>query len=126
MKNTGLVLYVMLIALFAAVFMMGCTSENQGDRDNPDFQGRQFGRGGNFPRDGNFSGNRTFGNMTEEQRQQMMQQRQQEIINACKGRAEGDICTITNPRGNTEGTCKTLNNQLLCETPFPSGRPPSP
>ena len=54
--------------------------------------------------------NRGFGNLTIEQRQQMMQQ----SIDACQDKNEGDSCILSNTRMNATGTCNTLNATLRC------------
>ena len=63
-------------------------------------------------------------NLTEEERQQMMQQRLEEERTACEGKAEGDQCTLTNPRGDMAGSCSTLNETLVCRVQFGGGQVP--
>lgn len=46
-------------------------------------------------------------NMSEEERQQMMEARMQTAITACHDKAEGDACTMQGPGGDMTGTCKT-------------------
>ena len=69
------------------------------------------------PNNRRFRGNGTgFGNMTDAQRQQFMQQR----IDACNGKTDNDSCTIANTRGAMNGTCQTFNNTLECMVQRPS------
>lgn len=55
-------------------------------------------------------------NISDEERQQMMEARMQTAITACHDKVEGDACTMTavGPRGNATGTCKTQNGNLTC------------
>lgn len=100
------------------------------DQGNPPSYGPNMG-GQGYPADRNgtmpgYQGNRTRGNytggpgmnMTEEQRQQFMQQG----INACQGKSESDSCTMQTPRGETNGTCRSFNGELSC-TPAIGGGP---
>jgi hypothetical protein len=38
----------------------------------------------------------------------------QELIDACKDKAEGDACNVNTPMGQKTGQCTTKNDQLLC------------
>ncbi len=137
MADNSLAGYVLLLALFAALFLMGCTTDQDAQTGpqaefrqkgqqagNPDGQ-RPPGRGGNFSNGEDFprNGNGSFGNLTEEQRKLMMEQRQQALIGACKGKAQEDSCTIADQRGSREGTCKIAEGQLICNLPMPSNIP---
>ena len=57
-----------------------------------------------------------FKNLTEQERQQMIEQRMQMMQAACQGKAEGDSCSVQSPRGERKGTCKTQNETLACST----------
>ena len=57
---------------------------------------------------------RGFGNITPEQRQQMMAQELQQSAAACDSKAVGDTCTVTSIRGSRSGTCQTQNETLRC------------
>ncbi len=79
--------------------------QNQ-EQGNPNY--RQWRRDSNFTRDSN---------LTDAQRQQMVQQRIQLAVDACQNKQENDACTIQSPRGERAGTCITnQNNQLMCRT----------
>ena len=64
-----------------------------------------------------------FGNMTPEQRQQMMATMIQQVTDACQGMNDGDNCTIQNQRGNRTGTCATQNGTIMCNAGFNRQRP---
>jgi len=60
---------------------------------------------------GNFTnGTGRFGNMTDAQRAQLNQQ----MTDACNGRAENDSCSVTTPNGDQNGTCMLRNSTLRC------------
>ena len=61
-----------------------------------------------------FDGRERFGNMTDEQREQMMRERQKLATQACEGKAEGATCIMESPRGSSEGTCMLQDDKLLC------------
>ena len=44
----------------------------------------------------------------------MFEERQQIAIEACEGRKEGDKCILENPRGEMEGTCQKIDDNLAC------------
>lgn len=54
------------------------------------------------------------GNLTDAQRQQMFQQRQQAAIDACSGKNVGDTCVLVSSRYNATGICNTLNQTIQC------------
>ncbi|OQX21259.1 MAG: hypothetical protein BWK75_03450 [Candidatus Altiarchaeales archaeon A3] len=47
----------------------------------------------------------------------------QEVIDACSGKIEGDGCEFAFLQGKGNGTCRTVNNQLVCVPE--SGPPPN-
>ena len=55
--------------------------------------------------------------LSEDERQQMMQERQQIAIDACMEKAEGDECLIESPRGEMKGECIIRNENLMCINP---------
>lgn len=55
-----------------------------------------------------------FGNMTAEQRQQMINTMMQQQTAACQDKSEGDACVMQGSRGGQNGTCKTYNETLRC------------
>ena len=105
---TGLALLFVLLAFTIA--FSGCVSSDQGQAPS----GNHSWRGG---RPGNFTGGR-FGNLTDEQRQQMFNQ----LAAACQGKAAGDACEMQTPRGNMTGTCETRNETLVCSAGFGGNR----
>ena len=112
---------IIAVVLIASIFIMGCTS--QGDQGQPatgpggngSFGPGFGGMGGGFR-----NGTGGFGNLTPEQRQQMMAQRQQQAMDACNGKAQGDSCGISFGNRTTSGTCKTVNATLECGFSRPS------
>jgi hypothetical protein len=82
-----------LIALVFLVLLAGCSSQQAAPQ--------QRGPGGR---------GRGFGNMTDEQRQQMAQV----MTSACNGKTVGDACVIPSPRGERNGTCEQRNETLWC------------
>ena len=99
---------ILVLLIFSVILMQGCS------KSNGDFQGRR-----------DFSGERPFpggmnrsqlpgGNLSEEERQQMFEERQQEMVEACTGKSEGDSCVIESPRGSTEGKCNLVDDNLAC------------
>lgn len=95
-------IFVISLLVLSIIITSGCSSNNQR----------------NYPQRGNFQ------DMTEEERQQMFEERQQKMIDACEGKDEGDVCTIESPRGETEGTCEIIDNNLICTMDMPMGQPP--
>ncbi len=91
-----MILLMVFLMVYVVIFS-GCS-------DRPDFRDGQFGRGANI---------------TEEQRQQMFEERQQKAIEACQEKNEGDGCILESPRGDIEGNCKILDENLICETERP-------
>jgi len=90
----------------SALFLSGCTSSDT----NADQQGPGIFRGGNH------SGFGTS-NLTDEQRQQMMEERMQAAADACINKAQGDSCAMQNPGGSANGTCESRNGTLACGFP---------
>jgi hypothetical protein len=115
-KIAEIALIIALALLMALVVLLsGCTS-NSNQQQDAFAAGNGSNPPGAPPFDANFrGGNRSnFGNLTSEQRQQMMEEMAQQAISACKGKSEGDACAMNSPRGNTTGTCTTRNETLSC------------
>ncbi|VVB58433.1 Uncharacterised protein [Candidatus Anstonella stagnisolia] len=55
-----------------------------------------------------------MGNLTQEQRQQIIAQIAQAVTDACNGKAEGDACELGAFGRNISGTCKISNGNLGC------------
>ena len=58
-------------------------------------------------------------------RDAMFQQMQENAAAACQDKTEGAECTMQNPRGDMQGTCKTQEGKMLC-SPELEGRPMPP
>jgi len=108
--------YLTIIAIAALFVLSSCSSAP------PSPTGDHFGPRGGFGR----------GNMTDEQRQQMMDQMRQSGIDACQGKSNGEDCMMENPRGQINGTCSTSDDgSVQCRGQRPNGnwsgqRPPRP
>lgn len=142
MSNVLQIVLILLLALAiaAVILLSGCVSES-GAASPPAAGGAQPGgsfdaqygqpeaRGAAQGQQGNGSGmqrrgyNGTImrgaqngtgwqGNMTQEQREQMEQQR----ISACEGKTEGDSCQLALQEGMPQmsGTCQSMNGALSC------------
>lgn len=62
-----------------------------------------------------------FSNMTDTQRQDMMNQRQI-AVTACQDKNENDSCVINNSRFNMTGSCRSMNSTLICTGSMPNRR----
>ena len=93
---------LMVLLILSISLLVGCSS-NQNFRDR---QGMGF--------------DREF-NLTEEERQQMFEERQQQAINSCQGKNEGDSCTFNGPTEDVDGICKTMDENLVCAIDRPMG-----
>jgi len=135
-KNAKILLILALVALFVAVVLLyGCVStgnEGSPQQSNAGQQGasapgEDFGGGAppegtpygpNFTgmRGGNRTGSgRNSANLTDEQRQQMREQRIAEANAACSGLEAGSACAMQGgPGGNITGTCQEQNGTLAC------------
>ena len=58
-----------------------------------------------------------FMNLTEEERQKMMQERQQIAMDACMEKVEGDECLIKSSMGEMKGKCIIMDKDLVCTNP---------
>lgn len=106
------------ILLIPLIVILGCTSSNNQGMAYPQEIGNNPAEANNRP-----SGNLQTGynnsmrgismaNISREQRQQIIQV----MIAACQDRMEGDTCTAKGSRGTRTGTCRTRNEQLICNT----------
>jgi len=60
-------------------------------------------------------------NLSEEEMQQLFEERQQKAIEACDKKDEGENCIFESPMGEMEGTCKMMDNNLVCTLERPMG-----
>lgn len=90
-----------MIMLVGSMVLVGCVTD-------------QAAQGGANPNPANYSRGQQgrFGILTQEQRQQLMQQAEA----ACTGKAGGDNCTMQTMQGNRNGACQTIKGNLLCRT----------
>ena len=85
--------YIIPILLILVVVFTACSSEPQYERGN--LQGR-------------------YNEMSEEERLQTQEEREQVSIAACTEKIEGEICITENQRGDVEGTCQFQEDNLIC------------
>lgn len=95
------------LLVLSSFLLAGCSSEPS-DR----FQKRE-GISADFPRDRQFQFNSSM-NLTEEDKQGMMEERQQQMIEACEGKNEGDACQLQARMGESGGICKFMDENLVC------------
>jgi hypothetical protein len=111
-EKASLSLGIVGIVLIMLV-LSGCSSQHQTNPQQgvgnfpPRFRNMTNGQRQNF---GNFS----MQNMTDEQRQHLLIDRQKTAQDACNGKNEGDTCQMKSPRGEMEGSCTLLDSNLLC------------
>ena len=102
MKKTMDIAIIILFLL--SIIIAGCLNEQKSG-----FVQRR----GDFPAGwGRFPGD--ISNLTEEQRQQMFEERQQISIEACKDKSEGESCMLESPRAEMEGVCEMGEENLVC------------
>jgi hypothetical protein len=92
----------LLFCLLCILFILGCSKA-------PSYRGRWS----NFTEEQRLN---RFGNLSSEERRQMIEQRQQAAIESCSEKSEGDSCTLENSRGTIEGICKVIEDNLICAT----------
>ncbi len=95
MKRT---LSVLLLIMLSTIVISGCSSER------PRFQAGQ--------RMENFTVGP--GNLSEEERQALFEERMQEAVEACQEKAEGDSCIFEGPNGEISGVCAIRETNLSC------------
>ena len=112
------IVLILLLALAIAgmIMLSGCTAS----ADNYGNDGQQY-TGIDDSAGAAYSGNRNgmlerggFGNITDAQRQQMMQT----WAAACDGKAAGDACFVQGAQGEINGTCSARDGNMTC---MPSG-----
>ena len=104
-RNISMLLII--VSLVSIIIISGCTSS---DRETAPIQGNGDYQNNNRQRAGN------FGNLSEEQRQQFIEQRMQMMMAACQDKKDGDSCALQNQRGQRAGTCKAQQGKLMCST----------
>ena len=124
-------LILTLIVILSVIILSGCSNSNNPNPNsaassnaaNPNFS--QNTQGQNNPGQNNRGPNGRMMNLTDEQRQQLIEQRIQTATVACDGLSENDSCAISTPRGNTTGTCTLQNNTLMCSGAMGRGQFPN-
>jgi predicted small secreted protein len=116
MENKGVLILVLLallmvILVLGSMMLSGCASDNG---QPSDVQGAGASQPAGQGRFGPGMGRNFTGNLTDAQRQQLFEQRMQQAIAACNGKADGDACALQSQRENFTGNCRSLNNTLSC------------
>jgi hypothetical protein len=113
LKNGIFAICLAALSLAGALLLSGCTTGQQDNAGwNPDAGGPDFGPGGN-----------PGGNMTEEERQAMLEERMRAAAEACAGKGEGDACSMQGfGGGSMDGTCATSDAGISCTVQMGEGR----
>jgi hypothetical protein len=118
-------LEIALVLLMAAlvigvILLSGCASQeitpDNGAQPGGSTRGEDRGEvpGGFGNRSGTGMGP-AFGNMSEEERQQMQSEREQLSVSACEGKTEGAACGLSFSQGaKTSGSCTSQNGTMAC------------
>jgi hypothetical protein len=144
MAEKMFVLPIIAAIIIMALVLPGCVSTSEGEGTaqplgsefQPGQDGFQSGQDaapqypGGFRGDSNYSGPR--GNFTGSRdnftggARNFSPEFEQQLIAACAGKAQGDNCTMTTPRGETAGVCEARNATLSCMPRFNAqDRPPA-
>ena len=90
--------------ILGMIVLAGCSSnQNKESSGDKNFQPRQNGD------------SKGLSNLTDEQRNEMMQERQEMNKQSCENKQEGDKCIIEGRTGQIESTCEYQNDVLLCK-----------
>ena len=106
---------IIMLVLAIAVTVTSCSSNNT----SPNTSAAPQARGQNRSR-----GQIGYGNLTPEERQQMIATAIQQATEACQDKSVGDSCIIQNSRYNRTGICNIQNSTLLCNATINRQRPP--
>ena len=100
----GLKTFVIIGLILGIVVLAGCSSnQNKESSGDKNFRPRQNGD------------SKGLSNLTDEQRNEMMQERQEITKQPCEDKEEGDKCTIEGRTGQIDSTCEYQNDLLLCK-----------
>ncbi len=97
MKKQNMILFGLIIC---SLILIGCQETESDSTENTDHDWK------NSPSEIN--------DINEEQRQNMLEEREQIAQQACDEKTKGDLCIIENPMGEMQGTCSIINNDLTC------------
>ena len=107
-----MILAISILFMLSILIISGCSSNNepsyQSNNTNPAYE-----KGDGAARNNQFGTGRK-NNLTQEERQQMIEARMQLAKTACQDKTEGDACAIQGQRGEINGTCKNQNGVLMC------------
>lgn len=95
---------IICLLLIVGLLLAGCSSNDE------KFPRRQ----GDYPKGMPIGFNESM-NITNEERQAMMDERQQQMMDACDEKNEGDVCQFPAIMGSEmEGTCKYQDEEMVC------------
>lgn len=103
---------LMIIVMISITLLSGCSSNNQ----KSDIRQAR----GSYSIEANKQlGTERANNLTEEERQKLFEERQQQMIEACEGKNDGDACQFQVRMGESDGICKIMDENLVCTTDRP-------
>jgi hypothetical protein len=116
-------IFTLCISLWI-ILITGCTSSNNvtGNNAAAPIQRNTFSNRSGFQNE--FQNRSRNTNLSDEERQKLMQEREKSAIDACNGKADGDSCTIQNSVGEISGTCNMQQDNLICILTRNSNQPP--
>lgn len=97
----SIVLIIFVLSIFT---ISGCSSDKRSAR---------FGEMKDFGKETN---------LTPEEKQQMFEEMQLKMQEACNNKFVGDECQLENPRGSIKGTCELQDDNLTCKSDQQMGR----
>lgn len=121
---------IIFLLLLSLTLFLGCSTSQKNLQEQRDFSpGRGLEDRGpdNLSREGiqrPFEEGQQIirpNNMSEEEMKKQFEERQQKAIEACEGKDEGENCIFEDVRGETEGICYMMDNNLVCTIERPMG-----
>lgn len=111
MKIDIMKILILFVLMSSSIALSGCTS-NPGEVSEQSNKIME-NKSGVLPQDMPYEEKRAM-NLSDAERQKLMEERQQKLLEACNGKKEGDGCNFTGPRGEEAGTCNIQKDQLMC------------
>ncbi len=118
MKNAHLVPTIFIL-LICAITISGCTQGSGSTSADNEISGGFSQSHDRNSTDNSFNGTRNqwagrTGNLSAEARQKLFEEREKKAIDACLGKNPDDDCQLDTQRGDTKGTCKSMDDHLTC------------
>ena len=112
-NKKSIIILPLLLILVSVFFLASCASSNSNginqDQTNTRSQRFQGDNPGAFNRS-----NGRMTNLTDEERQKFIEERQAAEANACQSKNQGDECSLSMQNRTLSGTCETNQDKLLC------------